>query len=318
MISVKNLSKSFGRTLAVNDISFEVDRGEILGFLGPNGAGKTTTMRILTSFLPADQGEVIVAGHDVFGDSIAVRRSLGYLPENNPLYLDLEVTEYLRFVARIHHLPPAAIGKKLDEMLETCGLMSVRGRLMSELSKGFRQRVGLAQALIHDPDILVLDEPTVGLDPNQIVEIRELIKRIGQEKTVILSSHILPEVEATCQRVLIIHEGSIVGQGTPSELAARARGGGIVTMEVRGPRREVAEALSAVPDVEECDVEECDDAEGEEEGLVRCRVRIPAAVDRREELAAAVTGRGWGLRELHTERVSLADVFHELTGGEEN
>ncbi len=313
MISVKNLSKSFGRTLAVNDISFEVDRGEILGFLGPNGAGKTTTMRILTCFLPADQGEVIVAGHDVFRDSVAVRRSLGYLPENNPLYLDLEVTEYLRFVARIHHLPAAAIGKKLDEMLETCGLTSVRGRLMNELSKGFRQRVGLAQALIHDPDILVLDEPTVGLDPNQIVEIRELIKRIGQEKTVILSSHILPEVEATCQRVLIIHEGRIVGQGTPSELAARARGGGIVTMEVRGPRREVAEALSAVPDVEECDT-----AEGGEEGLVRCRVRITAEVDRREELAAAVAGGGWGLRELHTERVSLEDVFHELTGGEDN
>jgi ABC-2 type transport system ATP-binding protein len=198
-------------------------------------------------------------------------------------------------------------------MIETCGLVSVRGRLMSELSKGFRQRVGLAQALIHDPDILVLDEPTVGLDPNQIVEIRELIKRIGQEKTVILSSHILPEVEATCQRVLIIHEGRIVGQGTPSELAARARGGDIVTMEVRGPRREVTEALSAVPDVEECDA-----AEGGEEGLVRCRVRVPAAVDRREELAAAVAGRGWGLRELHTERVSLEDVFHELTGGEEN
>jgi len=311
MISVRNLSKSFGRTLAVDDLSFEVAAGEILGFLGPNGAGKTTTMRILTCFLPADRGEVSVAGHDVFTDSIAVRKSLGYLPENNPLYLDLDVTEYLHFVAQVRRVPRHEAAGRIAEMVETCGLGSVRNRLVGQLSKGFRQRVGLAQTLIHDPDILVLDEPTVGLDPNQIVEIRELIRTIGREKTVLLSSHILPEVEATCQRVLIIHNGRIVGQGTPSELAARARGGDVVRMEVRGPRDEVAGALSSLPGVEGCDI-----GEEESDGAVKIQVRCEPGTDRREELAAAVAGRGWGLRELHYEKVTLEEVFHELTGGE--
>jgi len=312
MISVKNLSKSFGPTVAVNDISFDVAGGEILGFLGPNGAGKTTTMRILTCFLPADRGEVTVAGHSIYDDSVAVRKAIGYLPENNPLYLDLDVSEYLRFVAEVRQLPRPEIPKRIGEMVETCGLGSVRRRLVGELSKGYRQRVGLAQTLLHDPDILVLDEPTVGLDPNQIIEIRELIKAIGEEKTVLLSSHILPEVEATCQRVLIIHEGRIVGQGTPSELAARARGSDIVHMEVRAAREEVAGALAGLPGVEGCDTEA-----GGEEGLVKVQVRCEPGADRREELAAAVAGRGWGLRELHFERVTLEKVFLELTGGEE-
>jgi ABC-2 type transport system ATP-binding protein len=312
MISVRNLSKSFGATAAVNDISFEVPRGEILGFLGPNGAGKTTTMRIVTCFLPADRGEVSVAGHDVLADSFAVRRCLGYLPENNPLYLDLEVREYLRFVAEIRRLPRAGIGRRVNEMVDVCGLGSERGKLIGELSRGYRQRVGLAQTLIHDPEILVLDEPTVGLDPNQIVEIRELIKRIGEEKTVLLSSHILPEVEATCQRVLIIHEGRIVGQGTPAELAAEARGGGIVHLEVRGPLDAVKETLQGVAGVERCDA-----GEGDERGVVRCRVSCVPGADAREPLAAAVAGKGWGLLELHLERVTLEEVFHALTGGEQ-
>jgi len=311
MISVKHLSKSFGHTVAVDDISFEVAKGEILGFLGPNGAGKTTTMRVLTCFLPADRGEVTVAGHDVFSDSMAVRRSLGYLPENNPLYLDLEVGEYLRFVAAVRHLAGPEAHRRIEEMYDLCGLGPVRGRLVGELSKGFRQRVGLAQTLIHDPDILVLDEPTVGLDPNQIIEIRELIKRIGEEKTVILSSHILPEVEATCGRVLIIHEGTIVGRGAPDELAAGARGGGVVHLEVRGPGDEVPAALGAVEGVEEC---RADEGEG---GVVRCRIGCLPGADCREALAAAVASRGWGLRELRFERVTLEKVFQELTGGEE-
>ncbi len=310
MISVRNLSKSFGHTVAVNDISFDVARGEILGFLGPNGAGKTTTMRILTCFLSADQGEVRVAGHDVFADSLEVRKALGYLPENNPLYLDLEVEEYLRFVAAVRRLPPGETGSRVKEMVEVCGLGDVRGKLVGELSKGFRQRVGLAQTLIHDPAILVLDEPTVGLDPNQIIEIRELIRRIGREKTVILSSHILPEVEATCGRVLIIHQGVIAGQGSPTELAAGARGGGIVHLVVRGPAEEVKEVLGGVPGVEELG------ADDEGEGLVRCRAACSPGADCREELAAAVAARGWGLRELQFERVTLEKVFQELTGGE--
>ncbi len=310
MISVKNLSKSFGRTLAVNDISFEVDRGEILGFLGPNGAGKTTTMRVLTCYLPADQGSVTVAGYDVFRDSVEVRRRLGYLPENNPLYLDLEVREHLGFIAEIHHLPRPDIRRRVAEMVEVCGLAPVLGRVIGELSKGFRQRVGLAQTLLHNPEILVLDEPTVGLDPTQIIEIRELIKRIGREKTVILSSHILPEVEATCQRVLIIHEGRIVGQGTPAELAAQARGAEVLHLVVRGPSPEVADALRSVSGVAEC-LET-----GEEDGAVCYQIRCEPGEDRREEISSVVAGNGWGLRELRSEKVSLEDVFMKLTAGE--
>jgi ABC-2 type transport system ATP-binding protein len=312
MISVRNLSKSFGPTLAVDDISFDVAAGEILGFLGPNGAGKTTTMRILTCFFSADRGEATVAGHDVFSESVAVRRSLGYLPENNPLYLDLDVTEHLGFAAEIHRLPSAQIRSRIDRMVETCGLGSVRRRLVGELSKGYRQRVGLAQTLIHDPDILILDEPTVGLDPSQIIEIRELIKKIGEEKTVLLSSHILPEVEATCQRVLILHEGRIVGQGTPGELAAQARGRGVVHLEIRGPLEEVEGLVAGIPGVESCRV-----GEGSAEGLVKCQVDCEPGADRREQLAAAVTGRGWGLLELHFEKVTLEEVFLELTGKED-
>jgi ABC-2 type transport system ATP-binding protein len=313
MISVKNLSKSFGRTPAVSDISFDVRKGEILGFLGPNGAGKTTTMRVITCFLPADHGEVTVAGHSVRTDSVAVRRSLGYLPENNPLYLDLEAEEYLRFVAAMRGLDRAAVSGRVSEMVDICGLGPERGKLIGELSKGYRQRVGLAQTLIHDPEILVLDEPTVGLDPNQIVEIRELIKRIGKEKTVILSSHILPEVEATCDRVLIIHEGKIVGQGTPEELAAGARGGVVVHLEVRGPLREVREAVEGTEGVQGCEV-----VESGEEGVVHCRVGCRPESDARELLAAALVSKGWGLREMHSERVTLEEVFHALTGGEDS
>ena len=310
MISVKNLSKSFGRTVAVNDVSFDVAGGEVLGFLGPNGAGKTTTMRILTCYLTADQGEVTVAGHDIYREPVEVRRRIGYLPENNPLYLDLEVSEYLSFVGSIRNMPKGAIPGRLGEIVEICGLAQVKGRIIAELSKGFRQRVGLAQALIHDPDILVLDEPTVGLDPSQIIEIRDLIRNIGREKTVILSSHILPEVEATCQRVLIINEGKIVGQGTPGELAAQSRGSGIVHVLVRGPQSEVEKALAAVAGVEKCLFQ------GEEDGAGRFLVRFKPGEDSREQLAVAVAAGGWGLRELIFEKVTLEDVFLDLTSGE--
>jgi ABC-2 type transport system ATP-binding protein len=302
------VSKRFGRTLAVDDVSFEVARGEVLGLLGPNGAGKTTTMRILSGYISADTGSASLAGFDVAAEPLEVRRRLGYLPENNPLYLDMTVREYLALVGEARGVPRGDLGRLLARAVEICGLGPVRGRIIGQLSKGYRQRVGLAGALLHDPEFLILDEPTVGLDPTQIIEIRELIRGIGSEKTVLLSSHILPEVEATCQRVLIFNEGHLVGQGTPAELAAQARGSEFVDLSVRGPRDEVARELCAVPGVAECS------HAGDEEGVPRFRVRCDAGTDPREDLAAVVARRGWGLRELHAERLSLEDVFLKLTG----
>ena len=310
MISVQGLSKRFGRTPAVDDVSFEVARGEVLGFLGPNGAGKTTTMRVLSCFVPPDSGSVTVAGHDVLTEPLEVRRRLGYLPENNPLYLDMEVREYLSFVAALRGVPRRDVPSRVGAAAEVCGVGPVLRRGIGRLSKGFRQRVGLAGVLLHDPEILVLDEPTVGLDPHQIIEIRELIRQVGREKTVILSSHILPEVEATCQRVLIINEGRLVGQGTPAELAAQSRGSAFVDLEVRGPVAEVTAALAAVAGVAAVD------PAGETEGAVRLRVRCEAGADPREDLAAAVARGGWGLREMRAERLSLETVFLQLTAGE--
>ena len=310
MISVSGVSKRFGRTLAVDDVSFDVARGEVLGLLGPNGAGKTTTMRILSCFLEADTGSANLAGFDVAAQPLEVRRRLGYLPENNPLYLEMTVGEYLALVAEARAVPRAQCGRQIGRAVDSCGLGPVRGRIIGQLSKGYRQRVGLAGALLHDPEVLILDEPTVGLDPTQIIEIRELIKGIGSERTVLLSSHILTEVEATCQRVLIFNEGHLVGQGTPAELAAQARGSEFVDLLVRGPRAAVALALAAVPGVAECV-----DA-GEEGGVPRHRVRCDAGVDPREQLAAAVLAGGWGLLELHAERLSLEAVFLKLTAGE--
>jgi ABC-2 type transport system ATP-binding protein len=310
MITVDGVSKRFGGTLAVDDVSFSVARGEILGLLGPNGAGKTTTMRILSCFLAADTGRATVAGFDVAAEPLEVRRRIGYLPENNPLYFDMTVAEYLALVAEVRGVPRAGKARLIGRAVEGCGLGLVRGRIVAQLSKGFRQRVGLAGALLHDPEVLILDEPTVGLDPTQIIEIRELIKSFGSEKAVLLSSHILPEVEATCQRVLIFNEGHLVGQGTPAELAAQARGSEFVDLAVRGPRDQVARALAAVPGVVECV------AAGQESGVPRFRVRCEAGTDPREELAAIVSRAGWGLLELHAERLSLEDVFIKLTGGE--
>jgi len=310
MISVSGVSKRFGRTLAVDDVSFEVARGEILGLLGPNGAGKTTTMRILACYLSADTGSASLAGFDVAAEPLEVRRRLGYLPENNPLYFDMTVAEYLSLVAEVRGVPRADKARLTGRAVEGCALGPVRGRIIGQLSKGYRQRVGLAGALLHDPEVLILDEPTVGLDPTQIIEIRELIRGYGSEKAVLLSSHILPEVEATCQRVLIFNKGHLVGQGTPAELAAQARGSEFVDLAIRGPRDEIAREIAAIPGVVECV------AAGEESGAWRFRVRCEAGVDPREECAAAVARRGWGLRELHAERLSLEDVFIQLTGGE--
>lgn len=307
MIEVGNLSKRFGDTKAVDNVSFTVNKGEIVGLLGPNGAGKTTTMRILTCYLSADSGKATIAGKDVFEQSIEVRRSIGYLPENNPLYLDMGVVDYLKFIAHIRHIPGRQVKSKIKEMVEVCGLEPEINKGIGALSKGFRQRVGLAQAMIHNPEVLIFDEPTVGLDPNQIIEIRELIKRIGEEKTVILSSHILPEVAATCKRIIIMNNGLIVGSGTPEEMSNRARGGGVINIVIRGPVEEIKEKLRSMKNVKNFEVKE-----SEGDGRTRFEV-ISAGEDVNEDLFRMVAQNGWTLSELHQEALSLEDVFQQLT-----
>jgi ABC-2 type transport system ATP-binding protein len=316
MISVRDLSKSFGNTAAVNNISFEVSKGEVLGFLGPNGAGKTTTMRILTCYLSPDHGTAKVAGYDVLEDSIEVRRRVGYLPESAPLYQDMDVVSYLKFVADIRGIPRGLTDERIRRMISTCGLSKVVGRNVGELSKGYKQRVGLAQTLIHDPEILVLDEPTSGLDPSQIIEIRELIKEIGRERTVILSTHILPEVEATCSRVLIINEGAIVASGTPEELHAAAGGEEVIHVSIRSNDARpgdaggdaVKEALSSIGGVASAKMV----AEAGE-GYLRYSVNVSGGTDVAETIFRMAVERGWTINELKRETLSLEDIFLKLT-----
>lgn len=307
MIEVANLTKRYGSTTAVDDVSFTVNTGEILGFLGPNGAGKTTTMKILTCFMPASAGRVTVDSLDVFDQSLEVRRKIGYLPESAPLYTDMNVTEYLSFVAGIRGLQKSQLASRLDSILTVCGLTEVRKREISELSKGFKQRVGLAQAMIHDPDILILDEPTSGLDPNQIVEIRNLIKKLGQEKTVILSTHILPEVQATCDRVLIISRGKLVADGSPDELTSQFHGDEQIQVAVAGASVEAFQsALGTLPGVAWLDV-----SGGPE---VTAKITAERGNDLRERIFRLAVEKGWTLLELHRERTSLEQVFRQLTG----
>ena len=308
MISASHLSKSFGSTLAVNDVSFEVTRGEVLGFLGPNGAGKTTTMRILTCYHPADSGTATIAGFDVFENPLEVRKLIGYLPENNPLYMDMGMVDYLEFIAKVRNIIPSKRKEKIKHVIELCGLREELGKDIGELSKGFRQRVGLAQVLIHDPDILILDEPTIGLDPTQIIEIRELIKRIGKEKTIILSSHILPEVSATCDRIIIIHQGEIVGSGTPEEMASKAKEGEIIYITIRGPLREVQAKLHAMEKIKEFKK-----ISEKEDGLTQFEIKSEIGVDLSEELFFLVSQNGWSLTELRKETANLENIFLQLT-----
>ena len=309
MIQVENLSKSYGPTLAVDDVSFTVDTGEILGFLGPNGAGKTTTMKILTCFMPATEGRIRVDGLDVSDDSLAVRRKIGYLPESAPLYTDMNVLEYLAFVAGIRGLSKTELASRLDIILAVCGLTEVLRKDIGELSKGFKQRVGLAQAMIHDPEILILDEPTSGLDPNQIVEIRNLIKKLGEEKTVILSTHILSEVQATCDRVLIINRGQLVADGSPDELTSQFHGDEQLQLTVSGTTADLLK--SALADVRGIAWLDCSD--GPE---VTAKITAERGTDLREPLFRCVVNQGWTLLELHRERTSLEQVFHQLTRAE--
>ncbi|KPJ58062.1 MAG: ABC transporter [Deltaproteobacteria bacterium DG_8] len=308
MISASHLSKSFGSTLAVNDVSFEVTRGEVLGFLGPNGAGKTTTMRILTCYHPADSGTATIAGFDVLENPLEVRKLIGYLPENNPLYMDMGIVDYLEFIAKVRNILPSKRKEKIKHVIELCGLREELGKDIGELSKGFRQRVGLAQALIHDPDILILDEPTIGLDPTQIIEIRELIKRIGKEKTIIFCSHILPEVSATCDRIIIIHQGEIVGSGTPEEMASKGKGGETIYITIRGPLQEVQAKLQTMEKVKEFK------KIGEkEDGLTQFEIKSDIGIDLSEELFFLVAQNGWSLTELRKETANLENIFLQLT-----
>ncbi len=308
MIEVQDLTKSYGPRLAVDGISFSVPRGEILGFLGPNGAGKSTTMRILTGYLSATSGSASIAGFDVFSNPIEVRRRIGYLPENNPLYNEMRVRDYLRLCCRLRGVAPARRSARVDYALEACGLQERRRDIIGRLSKGLRQRVGLAQAVVHDPDLLILDEPTSGLDPAQTRETRDLIVALGRDHTVILSSHILPEVSATCERVVIINRGTLVADDRPENLARRmSEGHGIdVEMAVRGDVDAIRKKLKSVRGLDAVDVQEL--AGGE------CMVRVHSSGDDpREELAKAIVKGGFGLRELHSRTLSLEDVFISLT-----
>jgi ABC-2 type transport system ATP-binding protein len=300
-VEVKNLTKIFGTQRAVDDISFTVEQGQILGFLGPNGAGKSTTMKIATCYLPPTSGTIVVNGHDVVQDPIAVRRMVGYLPEHNPLYLDMYVHEYLEFVASIYCLKGKLAKSRVQEMVELCGLTLEQGKKIGALSKGYRQRVGLAQALVHDPQVLILDEPTTGLDPNQIVEIRALIKRIGQNKTVIFSTHIMQEVTAICDRVVIINRGKLVANSDVASLQAGNRGAKVTLVEFEQPIN--IELLQTIVGVEK--------VEPVQNNTYRITSRQEA--DIRSSVFRIAAEQNWPLVGLRQEENSLEQIFQQLT-----
>ena len=318
MIEVQNITKNYGPFQALKDISFQVDKGQIVGFLGPNGAGKTTTMRILTCFMPASSGHVTIAGYDVFKASREVRKRIGYLPENVPLYPEMTVTKYLKYMAKIRGIPRSNSKAGLDNAIEACGLTERRHQIIGQLSRGFRQRVGLAQALIHEPDVLILDEPTSGLDPRQIVEIRELIKALGKERTILFSTHILPEASATCERLIIISRGEITGdiQLEGGRAVSKPNDGSVngqesapiapltLSLEVAGaPAEDISAVLTEIPDV--IQIEQTDTT------IFKIYYTPPA--DIRAEVAEIIVGQGWQLLEMHTTEMSLEELFLSLT-----
>ena len=310
-IQARGISKSFGLTKAVDSLSFEIRRGEVVGFLGPNGSGKTTTMRMLTSFYTPDEGDILIDGVDSQEQDMVTRQSIGYLPENNPLYGDLLVSEYLRFVADLRGMSRAERRENLDRTVTEAGLSEVYNRPISQLSKGYRQRVGLAQAILHEPAVLVLDEPTEGLDPNQRLTIRELVSSLGQDKTVLLSTHVMQEVEVTCERVLVINRGRLIADSTVAELMKRAKGlQSVYIVEVEG--NEVESGLKSLPNVDS--VERMERVDGRKRYLVS-----PSGEDDpRPEIFGLAKKRNWVLWELHEERARLEDVFHTLTAGRQS
>ena len=307
MIEVQHLTKRYGRVTAVDDVSFRVERGEILGFLGPNGAGKTTTMRILTGYMPATDGTATVAGFDVFEQPLEAKRRTGYLPETPPLYPEMTVREYLDFVARIKGVPSGERASRVGAAIEQAQLTDMSNRHCGKLSKGYRQRVGLAQAILHNPEVLILDEPTAGLDPKQIIETRELIKRLAGNHTIILSTHILPEVSQTCQRVVIINRGRVVAVDSPENLTARLRGSETIFLQVDGPEAALTSALEQTTGVSGVRVAQ------RHNGTIDLEVESERGDDVRRQLANTVVSNGWGLLELRAERMSLEDIFLSLT-----
>ena len=307
MIEVQHLTKRYGPVTAVDDISFTVERGEILGFLGPNGAGKTTTMRVLTGYMPPTEGKAVVAGYDVMEQPIEAKRRTGYLPETPPLYPEMTVREYLSFVAKIKRVPRGERKARVEEMMRKTHVDDVANRQCGKLSKGYRQRVGLAQALMHNPDVLILDEPTAGLDPKQIIETRQLIKGLAGDHTIILSTHILPEVSQTCQRVVIINRGKVVAVDTPDKLTSRLRGSETLYLQVDAGGADAASVLERVSGVTRVA------ASDTRQPVVGYEVDSEAGRDVRRELAAAVVGRGWGLLELRPMRMSLEEIFLHVT-----
>ncbi|MFA6171540.1 MAG: ATP-binding cassette domain-containing protein [Patescibacteria group bacterium] len=308
MIEIANLTKKLGNNTILDNLSFSVRKGEILGFLGPNGAGKTTTMKIITSFWAPTSGQVLIDGAEVVKNSLDIRSKIGYLPETVPLYEDMKVKEYLKFVAEIRRIPKEKTAGRIKEVVMACGLKEVYDRLIDELSKGYRQRVGLAQAIIHDPQILILDEPTTGLDPNQIAEIRELIKNLGKEKTVIFSTHILQEVAAVCGRVIIINKGKIAGEGTPEELMNRAGGRELIYVKIKGARESVLEKIRALENVIRADA-----ADKEALDIYGYSIEPKPGVDLREQLSKTVMNNNWSILEFSKKSATLEDVFRELT-----
>jgi ABC-2 type transport system ATP-binding protein len=311
VINVSELTKAYGQTLAVDHISFEVPRGQIVGFLGPNGAGKSTTLKMLTCYLPPTSGGATINGYDIFTQSMQVREHIGYLPENVPLYTEMKVEEYLDFRGQLRKMPRGERKKRIEYVLGRCWLTNVRRKAIGHLSKGYRQRVGLADALLHDPAVLILDEPTVGLDPSQIRETRKLIKELGGDHTVILSTHILPEVEAVCERVIVIARGRIVAQGSPDELRASRRMTARVLVECRGPAKDVEMALSRVSGVGAVEM-----LNGQDRGHVVAAIRAKDGYDVREEVARTVIQHGWPLREVRLEHATLEEFFVQVTAGQ--
>ena len=313
MIEVKNLTKNYGSFAALKGISFHIEKGEVIGFLGPNGAGKTTTMRILTCFMPPTSGRAVVAGYDVFSDSLAVRKRVGYLPENVPLYHEMTTHGYLKYVAKIKGTPQKELTNRIDYVMNACGLLDRQHQIIGQLSKGYRQRVGLAQSLIHNPDVIILDEPTSGLDPRQVIEIRELVKELGKDRTIILCTHILAEVSLTCERVIIINEGEIAGDillsnGSVSSIErasgtqASLNNSNTLDLEIHGNPQEIESALAEIPGVDVIDIRDS-----------IYRVSYPIDVDLRSNISSTIIARGWKLLEMRSIEMTIEEVFLRLT-----
>jgi ABC-2 type transport system ATP-binding protein len=308
MIEVENLTKTYSGFRAVQGISFHVKKGEIVGFLGPNGAGKSTTMKVLAGYLPPTDGKISIAGFDVVNDSIEVRKRIGYMPENVPLYTDMRVNEFLRFRAELKKVTARKIKDRVESVKQLCSLKDVENKIIGTLSKGYRQRVGLADAMVHEPELLILDEPTIGLDPNQIRAVRDLIKDLGQHHTILLSTHILSEVELTCGRVLVINRGRIEASDTPANLTKLVRGGGSIVLEVKAAGADVVAKLKAVPKIEDVEIDLPGDGD-----WTRAKIFAEPGVDVREDIYGVVKQNNWPLRELSRVKATLEEAFVELT-----